>query len=94
MTLGSLTVGSTFRAVYNSRPGEVVGQGDMGTRVRWAGSGKKVRIVKKARYKDEQDKVAEFDAPARVEVISSSLEVEQLSGNHLVGATEVGAGSV
>jgi hypothetical protein len=50
----------------------------MGVMVKWDKSGRMVRIVKKAKWKDEKDTVREFEAPGRPEIISGGCEVTLL----------------
>jgi len=80
MKLEELTEGERFRTNYTQREGVVLHQGESGTSVKWDKSGKRVRIVKKAKWGSKQaDKVCEFEAPAKPEVISSGTEVTRIT---------------
>lgn len=77
MKLGELEPGEKFRTCYTKKEGTVLHQGPSGTVVKW-GTRTKVRIVKKAKWADQQDKVCEFEAAGKSEVISSGTEVERV----------------
>jgi hypothetical protein len=68
-----------FQTNYTKKLGTVVHVGESGVMVKWDSSGKKVKIVKKAKWgSGKEDKVCEFNAPARPVLISGATEVTRI----------------
>ena len=71
--LGDVAIGTRFILPHTGKTGEVVGQGDMGTGVRYAGS---QRHVKGKSNRTGQE--FEFTTTGEVTIISNGTEVETL----------------
>lgn len=74
--LGELEAGRRFHLPYSGKTGVVIRQGAMGTSIRYAGSQRHVKGQSK-----RTGQTFEFTATGPVEVISSSAEVEPLTGS-------------
>lgn len=73
--LAELEPGRTFRLPYSGKSGVVVGHGNSGSRVKYDGSDRKVRLDRRT------GQSVEFDAAGRVVIISSGTEVEPLGSS-------------
>lgn len=74
--IAELEPGLAFRLPYSGKSGVVVGHGNSGSRVKYDGSDRKVKLES-----SRTGQSVEFDAPGRVVIISSGTEVEPLGSS-------------